>query len=52
MIDRVEATLASVVDIPNACCTLGIPVDCFEFDVLPKAGVPEVVIKTNCPIAP
>jgi formamidase len=29
-----------MVDVPNACATIGIPVDMFEFDITPKVGGP------------
>ncbi|KAI5952637.1 hypothetical protein KGF54_003504 [Candida jiufengensis] len=32
-----EAHIASIVDVPNACCTLGIPMDIFDFDISPEA---------------
>lgn len=32
----VEGRVASVVDLPNACCTLSIPTDIFNFDIKPK----------------
>ncbi|BFZ61048.1 hypothetical protein YB2330_002106 [Saitoella coloradoensis] len=31
----VEGHIAAIVDIPNACTTLGLPLDMFEFDVAP-----------------
>jgi len=33
----VEGRLSGIVDIPNACCTLSIPTDIFQFDVKPGA---------------
>jgi formamidase len=32
-----EGHIAGIVDVPNACCTLGIPVDIFDFDISPEA---------------
>ncbi|KAI0879837.1 formamidase [Annulohypoxylon maeteangense] len=32
----VQGHVAGIVDIPNACTTLGLPVDIFDFDVLPS----------------
>lgn len=29
----VRGTIAGIVDIPNVCTTLGIPMDIFEFDI-------------------
>lgn len=33
----VQGHVAGIVDIPNACATLGLPVDMFDFDVLPPS---------------
>jgi formamidase len=33
----VEGRIGSIVDIPNACCTLSLPTDIFSFDVKPEA---------------
>jgi formamidase len=30
--------VAGIVDIPNACTTLGLPIDIFGFDISPSAG--------------
>ena len=27
-----------IVDIPNACATIGLPLDAFDFDIMPKPG--------------
>ncbi|KAF2753769.1 Acetamidase/Formamidase [Pseudovirgaria hyperparasitica] len=35
----VQGHLAGMVDIPNACTTLGVPMDIFEFDISPGAEV-------------
>ncbi|KAI0127954.1 acetamidase/Formamidase [Xylariales sp. AK1849] len=32
----VQGHVAGIVDIPNACTTLGLPVDIFDFDILPS----------------
>ncbi|KAK9454865.1 Acetamidase/Formamidase [Dipodascopsis uninucleata] len=34
----VQAHIASIVDIPNSCTTIGIPADIFDFDIMPKEG--------------
>ncbi|KAK9474433.1 Acetamidase/Formamidase, partial [Dipodascopsis tothii] len=34
----VETHIASIVDIPNSCVTIGIPADIFDFDIMPKEG--------------
>jgi len=33
-----EGRIYSIVDVPNACCTIGVPTEIFNFDVLPKEG--------------
>ncbi|KAF1810785.1 Acetamidase/Formamidase [Eremomyces bilateralis CBS 781.70] len=35
----VQGHIAGVVDIPNACTTMGLPIDIFDFDILPSAPV-------------
>jgi formamidase len=35
----VEGRISSIVDIPNACCTLALPTDIFSFDARPEAAV-------------
>ena len=34
-----EGHIAGIVDIPNACTTIGLPMDVFDFDVSPSAKV-------------
>ncbi len=34
----VQGHVAGIVDIPNACTTLGLPIDIFGFDISPSAG--------------
>ena len=36
----VEGRLSGIVDIPNACCTLAIPTEIFDFDIRPSASGP------------
>ncbi len=36
----VEGRISGIVDIPNACCTLAIPTDIFDFDIRPNAAGP------------
>jgi formamidase len=38
----VQGHISGVVDIPNACATLWLPTDIFEFDVMPNADGPVV----------
>ncbi|OJJ48700.1 hypothetical protein ASPZODRAFT_61560 [Penicilliopsis zonata CBS 506.65] len=35
----VQGHIAGLVDIPNACTTLGVPMDIFDFDIRPEAAV-------------
>jgi formamidase len=36
----VEGRIGGVVDIPNACVSMAIPTDMFEFDINPNASGP------------
>ncbi|KAJ5797831.1 Acetamidase/Formamidase [Penicillium pulvis] len=35
----VQGHIAGIVDIPNACTTIGVPMDIFDFDIRPEAEV-------------
>ncbi|KAJ5115088.1 Acetamidase/Formamidase [Penicillium alfredii] len=35
----VQGHIAGIVDIPNACTTLGVPMDIFDFDIRPEAEI-------------
>ena len=37
----VEGRISGIVDIPNACCTLAIPTEIFDFDIRPNASGPK-----------
>lgn len=41
----VEGSIKSIVDFPNACCTVGIPTEVFNFDILPNENGPKVMVK-------
>lgn len=41
----IQGRLSGVVDIPNACATLALPVEIFSFDLLPSINGPECRIK-------
>eukprot|EP00026_Physarum_polycephalum_P022796 Phypoly_transcript_27182.p1 GENE.Phypoly_transcript_27182~~Phypoly_transcript_27182.p1 ORF type:complete len:134 (+),score=20.25 Phypoly_transcript_27182:23-403(+) len=41
-----EGRINGIVDIPNACCTIGIPTDIFDFDIRPCAEGPKIVVRT------
>lgn len=45
----VESHIASIVDIPNACCTIGIPTEVFDFDILPTEAGPKKAVKGSHP---
>ena len=40
----VEGRISGIVDIPNACCTLAIPTDIFDFDISPNAKGPTKMV--------
>jgi len=35
----IQGHVAGIVDIPNSCTTMGLPVDIFDFDIMPHAEV-------------
>ncbi|KAG0136062.1 Acetamidase/Formamidase [Tuber indicum] len=38
----VQGHVAGIVDIPNACTTMGVPMDIFDFDISPGAPIPRL----------
>lgn len=46
----VQGHIAGIVDIPNACTTLGIPMDIFDFDIRPEVDAVKMDMGC-CPIA-
>ena len=40
----VEGRISGIVDIPNACCTVAIPTEIFEFDIRPTASGPSRMV--------
>lgn len=46
-----EGRINSIVDVPNACCSLSIPTEIFNFDITPKSGGHSVVVSTNCAVS-
>ena len=32
----VEGRVSGIVDIPNACCTVAVPTEIFDFDIMPN----------------
>ena len=47
----VEGRISGIVDIPNACATLAIPTDIFDFDVMPCNAGPKVSIPSGIDLA-
>jgi formamidase len=47
----VEGRISGVVDIPNACATLAIPTEIFDFDITPVAAGPKRSIPTGIDLA-
>ena len=35
----IEGRIGSIVDVPNACCSLSLPTDIFSFDIRPEAAI-------------
>ncbi|CAF0981282.1 unnamed protein product [Adineta ricciae] len=35
----IEGRISSIVDVPNACCTLSLPSEIFSFDISPEAAI-------------
>jgi len=50
----VQGHISGVVDIPNACATLWLPTDIFDFDVMPTAAGPTKMVTgaVDLPISP
>lgn len=46
-----EGRVNSIVDSPNACCSLAIPTEIFDFDVIPKNGGHSAVVSSKCPVS-
>lgn len=42
----VQGHIAGIVDIPNACTTLSVPMDIFDFDIRPEADVVKLEMGT------
>ena len=43
----VEGRISGIVDIPNACCTLAIPTEIFEFDIQPNSQGPQKQVDSS-----
>ena len=50
----VQGHISGVVDIPNACATLWLPTDIFDFDIQPNAEGPKIEVdgSVDVPLAP
>jgi formamidase len=47
----VEGHISGIVDIPNACATLYLPTEIFDFDIKPNAEGPKVCVKPGTDLA-
>jgi formamidase len=47
----VEGRISGIVDIPNACATLWLPTEIFDFDIKPNANGPIVAVKPGVDLA-
>ncbi len=43
----VEGRISGIVDIPNACCTLALPTEIFDFDIRPNADGPSRMVQAS-----
>lgn len=50
----VQGHISGIVDVPNVCATLFLPVEIFDFDLMPSRNGPEVKVPDNVdlPVAP
>lgn len=47
----VEAHISGIVDIPNACATLWLPTEIFDFDLKPNSGGPKIHVNSKIDLA-
>lgn len=47
----VEGHISGIVDIPNACATLWIPTEIFDFDIMPNATGPKIMVSGGADLA-
>lgn len=47
----IQGHVGGLVDIPNACMTLGLPMDIFDFDISPVGGTPKRLEMGACAVA-
>jgi formamidase len=46
----IEGRISGVVDIPNACCSLYLPTEIFDFDIKPSASGPQMADRGSCAV--
>ncbi len=42
--EPIEGHISGIVDIPNACATLWLPTEIFDFDLKPNADGPKIMV--------
>jgi formamidase len=47
----VDGRVSGIVDIPNACCTLAVPTEIFDFDLRPNSAGPQRGVPTGIDVA-
>jgi formamidase len=47
----VEGRISGIVDIPNACATLALPTEIFNFDIKPSANAPRSMVQGGVDLA-
>jgi formamidase len=47
----VEGRISGIVDIPNACATLWLPTEIFDFDIKPNSDGPTIAVKAGTDLA-
>jgi formamidase len=47
----IEGRISGIVDIPNACATLALPTEIFDFDIQPNAGGPREMVSSDVDLA-
>ncbi|MEZ0274677.1 MAG: acetamidase/formamidase family protein, partial [Roseimicrobium sp.] len=47
----VEGRISGIVDIPNACATLWLPTEIFDFDIRPNADGPTIKVEPGTDLA-
>jgi formamidase len=47
----VEGRVSGIVDIPNACCTVAIPTEIFDFDIRPNSAGPKMSVPSGIDVS-